>query len=158
YNRIELFSFISEITLYENDSNKKVKLFWGATIHESGTKNYSKTVHVLAVRTQFVQWEHKLNAIHSKLNESIQIEAGKLFGVFPPIAWSAGMRLLRDKRPRGGSLAARGKRVYSGCGNRRGYFVSKLFSIDQIFTSKVLERTFETFHWSSDSFSCFLIC
>src|SRR5690625_2043782 len=71
-NRIELFGFISEITLYENDSNKKVNLFWGATIHESGTKNYSKTVHVLAVRTQFVQWEHKLNAIHSKLNESIQ--------------------------------------------------------------------------------------
>src|SRR5699024_92768 len=64
-NRIELFGFISEITLYENDSNKKVKLFWGATIHESGTKNYSQTVHVLAVRTQFVQWEHKLNAIHS---------------------------------------------------------------------------------------------
>src|SRR5699024_7722751 len=101
------------------------------TIHESGTKNYSKTVHVLAVRTQFVQWEHKLNAILSKLNESIQHEAGKLFGVFPPIAWSAGMRLLekesrffcvrciaaeaflvlRDKRPRGGSLAARGKRM-----------------------------------------------
>src|SRR5690625_2796413 len=27
YNRIELFGFISEITLYENDSNKKVKLF-----------------------------------------------------------------------------------------------------------------------------------
>ena len=99
YNRIELFSFISEITLYENDSNKKVKLFWGATSHESSTKDYSKTVHVLAVRTQFVQWEHKLNAIHSKLNESIQHEAGKLFGVFPPIAWSAGMRLLRDKRP-----------------------------------------------------------
>src|SRR5699024_8974075 len=56
YNWIELIGFISEITLYENDSNKKVKLFWGATIHESGTKNYSKTVHVLAVRTQFVQW------------------------------------------------------------------------------------------------------
>src|SRR5690625_4081949 len=55
-NRIELFGFISEITLYENDSNKKVKLFWVATIHESGTENYSKTVHVLAVRTQFVQW------------------------------------------------------------------------------------------------------
>src|SRR5699024_9050119 len=72
YNRIELFGFISEMTLYENDSNKKVKLFWGATIHESGTKNYSKTVHVLAVRTRFVQWEHKLNAILSKLNESIQ--------------------------------------------------------------------------------------
>ena|SRR5690625_4824286 len=71
YYRIELFVFISEITLSENDSHKKVKLFWGAIIHESGTKNYSKTVHVLAVRTQFVQWEHKLNA-HSKLNESIQ--------------------------------------------------------------------------------------
>src|SRR5699024_6656365 len=66
YNRIELFGFISEIILYENESNKKVKLFWGATIHESGTKNYSKTIHVLAVRTQFVQWEHKLNAILSK--------------------------------------------------------------------------------------------
>jgi len=61
-----LFGFISEISLYENDSNKKLKLFWEATIHESGTKNYSQTVHVLAVRIQFVQWEHKLNAILSK--------------------------------------------------------------------------------------------
>src|SRR5699024_1348164 len=72
YNRIELFGFISEMTLYESDSNKKVKLFWGATIHEAGTKNYSNTVHDLAVRTRFVQWEDKLNAILSKLNECIE--------------------------------------------------------------------------------------
>src|SRR5690625_2352780 len=64
----------------------------------------------------------------------------------------------RKSVARGGSLAARGKRVYSGCGNRRGNFVSKPFSIDQIFTSKVLERTFEMFYQSSGSFSCFVIC
>src|SRR5699024_6613748 len=72
YNRIELFGFISEITIYENDSNKKVKLFWAATVSVSGIKNYSEIVHVLAYRTQFVQLEHQLNVNHFKLNGSTQ--------------------------------------------------------------------------------------
>src|SRR5699024_9699336 len=52
--------------------------------------------------------------------------------VFTLIAWSAGMRFLRDKRPRGGSLAARGKRVYSSCGSRREYFDATSFSNTQL--------------------------
>src|SRR5690625_4975073 len=41
-------------------------------------------------------------------------------------------RLQREERPRGGSLAARGKRVYSSCGSRREYFNATPFSNTQL--------------------------
>src|SRR5699024_9590297 len=47
---------------------------------------------------------------------------------------------------RGGSSAARGKRVYSSCGSRREYFDATTFSNTQLLF-RSLERTFETFYY-----------
>jgi len=54
-------------------------------------------------------------------------------------------RLQREDRPQGGSLAARGKRVYSSCGSRREYFDATSFSNTQLLL-EIRKKTFETFY------------